>query len=356
MNRHTLSIVLFASILPPTFGQQCGDSFVTTFTGFVNDGGWVWTGIVQAGISEGGNPGYLVRSMPVQTDRPSFSSTQISPFSGDYRAALVTSVGIDLRTARVDASACARPLALVLETDNSTPSIPTDDAWVYFVTDHDVPCTGAGWHSYLVDVPSTSSTLPAGWLPDPGGSLGGDAAWNLVISNVTYVRWIFGDPTASYATHEWITEADNARIAWLRGPSSYCPAKINSKGCSAAIGWTGIPSATLVAPFFVRATQVINQKPGLLLYGDAPAEIPFQGGFLCVSAHLRRSTLLDSGGHPPPDDCSGFLWLDFNAWIRSGVDPLLVPGKTVYAQFWSRDPSSPSGTSLSNALRFTICP
>jgi len=55
-------------------------------------------------------------------------------------------------------------------------------------------------------------------------------------------------------------------------------------------------------------------------------------------------------------DCSGSYALDFNAWIGRGADPQLVGGAQVWGQFWSRDPQSPSGTGLSDAITFTICP
>jgi hypothetical protein len=48
--------------------------------------------------------------------------------------------------------------------------------------------------------------------------------------------------------------------------------------------------------------------------------------------------------------------LDFNARIQSGIDASLIAGAEAFTQYWSRDPQSPSATSLSNALRFVINP
>jgi hypothetical protein len=50
--------------------------------------------------------------------------------------------------------------------------------------------------------------------------------------------------------------------------------------------------------------------------------------------------------------------MDFNAWIQSGADPLLLAGKTVNGQYWFRDPQDPAGfgTGLTDALEFTIQP
>ena len=47
---------------------------------------------------------------------------------------------------------------------------------------------------------------------------------------------------------------------------------------------------------------------------------------------------------------------DFNLRVASGVDPLLASGRTVWAQYWSRDPATTSTTNLTDALEFTIGP
>ena len=66
-----------------------------------------------------------------------------------------------------------------------------------------------------------------------------------------------------------------------------------------------------------------------------------------------------SGSHGsalPAVDCSGNYSIDFNARIQSGIDPLLIPGQEVDAQFWSRDPASPTPVGLTNAISFPIAP
>jgi hypothetical protein len=50
----------------------------------------------------------------------------------------------------------------------------------------------------------------------------------------------------------------------------------------------------------------------------------------------------------------GVYTFDMNAWIQSGVDPLLVPGTACFTQYWSRDPASASTTGLSDGLTFVI--
>jgi hypothetical protein len=147
--------------------------------------------------------------------------------------------------------------------------------------------------------------------------------------------------------------------------ASYCTAKLNSLGCLPSIRWTGIPSATQGSGFFVRCKNVINNKPGLLLYGThGPASLPFQNGTLCIKTPVRRSLICQSGGHPfPAHDCSGLMTFDLNAFAVGalGGQPaaaLRIPGTTVNCQWWGSDTGfpSPANTMLSDGLQFVICP
>jgi hypothetical protein len=142
-------------------------------------------------------------------------------------------------------------------------------------------------------------------------------------------------------------------------PSIYCTAKVNSLGCTPSIASSGTPSASQGSGFTVRATDMISSTNGMLVYSTTgPLALPFQGGTLCVSPPIRRTTGQNSGGSPPNTDCTGQLQIDFNAWIASGVDPQLAAGTTVNGQFWGRDVHDPTGfgSSLSDAIEFSICP
>ena len=75
-----------------------------------------------------------------------------------------------------------------------------------------------------------------------------------------------------------------------------------------------------------------------------------------MATPTKRTPLQDSGGNPPPNDCSGVYAYDFNARIQSGVDANLTAGATVFAQYWSRDPGDPYTTGLTDAVSFTIQP
>jgi hypothetical protein len=80
-----------------------------------------------------------------------------------------------------------------------------------------------------------------------------------------------------------------------------------------------------------------------------------------MAALVRGGVLGDSSVVPPAsvpavNACSGTYSFDFNATIQSGADPDLVPGKTVYSQYWFRNPGSATGAGTSEALQFTIEP
>ncbi|MCC7011180.1 MAG: hypothetical protein IT454_01350 [Planctomycetes bacterium] len=137
-------------------------------------------------------------------------------------------------------------------------------------------------------------------------------------------------------------------------PQPYCTPKLSSAGCPPLIASFGNPSATSTGPFVVLCQQVVNQKVGLLFYGTSSHSAPFQGGTLCVGAPVRRTQLQSSGGSPIGNDCSGLYQYDFQARIQGGFDPQLVPGASIYSQWWFRDPQSPSTTGLSNGLHFVI--
>jgi hypothetical protein len=142
----------------------------------------------------------------------------------------------------------------------------------------------------------------------------------------------------------------------IPAPSSYCSAKTNSQGCTPAIGSSGTPSASSSAPFLVTASQVLNQKTGLLLYGYAQGSTPFQGGTLCISGGIKRTPAQNSGGNSGASDCSGTFAFDMNARTQSGIDPGLRPGIGVDAQYWYRDPADAFHTGLSDGLHFVIGP
>jgi len=133
---------------------------------------------------------------------------------------------------------------------------------------------------------------------------------------------------------------------------SYCAAPPSSEGCIAQMSAVGKPSATAPSPYFLNAGGVPNNKTGLLFYGFGPNNIPFYNGRLCVKGPLARTQAQNSGSGPLP--CTGSFTYDFNQRIQSGIDGSLLPGETVYTQYWFRDPVGEAA--LSDGYQFSILP
>jgi hypothetical protein len=133
-------------------------------------------------------------------------------------------------------------------------------------------------------------------------------------------------------------------------PVVYCTTKLNSQGCAPLVGWSGHPTITGLDDFVETAELVINNKNGLLFYGQSAAAIPFNGGTLCVGVPIKRTPGQNSAGNPPPNDCSGTF--DYH-WTDTELS-LFGAGTTVYTQWWYRDPLSTGGTGMTDALSFTV--
>lgn len=137
----------------------------------------------------------------------------------------------------------------------------------------------------------------------------------------------------------------------------YCTAKVNSLGCTPQIASIGLPSLSSPAPFLITASNVLNNKSGMLVYSLMSAATPFQGGTLCVASPLVRTSLVNSGGEIGVENCSGSHSYDMRARIQSGLDPNLRAGTTVYVQWLTRDLASQSGPlGLTAALGVSIGP
>ena len=143
---------------------------------------------------------------------------------------------------------------------------------------------------------------------------------------------------------------------WQTPSAVYCTAQINSLGCTGAMSFLGWPSATHGSGYYLNASNLRNQKSGLLFYGiNGRLSAPFGGGTMCVANPRVRTPLQNSNGNSSGNDCTGGMSFDFNAYIASAVNPALIAGVVVDAQYWTRDPGSlPGNTNLTDAVEFTI--
>jgi Tol biopolymer transport system component len=272
----------------------------------------------------------------------------------------------------------------------------TNNAMDIFLRDQttgaiDIVSRGAG--GVLGNGPSSSP-----WLDGPGTVLAFEsAATNLVANDVNGFLDVFTRDLAAGTNILWSTDFsgnqgngdsrqpsvsdDGCRLAYASrasnlvpsdlngtqdafarecsppGPANYCSGQVNSQGCYTAMTYNGTASASAGSGFQLAGYNLLNNKPGLLFYSTKGLQAqPFQGGTLCLAAPVRRTPVSNSGGNPPPDDCSGLLLFDFNAFIATGADPSLVECQRVWAQFWSRDPGipPPNSTNLTDAVTFVI--
>jgi hypothetical protein len=208
---------------------------------------------------------------------------------------------------------------------------------------------GGGEHYMLIEYDDAGSPIGEASY---SGFTSDDSSASGVAFGPTGVVFVTGDSAGFGTQQDVVTLRYDVGVV-----SVYCTAKSSSIGCLPAIAWTGTPSATSGTPFLISASAVISNKSGILAYGkNGPAQVPFQGGTLCMAPPILRTTLQSSGGTPPPSNCSGKFSFDFNAYIASGKDPALAPGQQVNTQYWFRDPGDPFGSGLSNALGFTIQP
>lgn len=220
------------------------------------------------------------------------------------------------------------------------------------------------WEDYSIG--ATSPRIRARLFNAQANALGDD----FVVNDNPSVGAVLPSPAMNSSATEYViawegpgpsptfgTDLYARRFLSTTGPQTYCSAKMNSLGCTPAIGYSGSPSAT-AGSFQITATNVLNRKTSLLLYSYDSAFTPYQGSVACLALPFKRGPAQNSGGSATGNDCTGALSIDFNTIIRSGSDPRLVPGTTVNARWLYSDPQDPTGfaTGFSNALRFAICP
>ncbi len=207
-----VAFVLFAPVLAAPITTT---TTAETFDGTLDQATWR-LGTLDAIVADGGNPGAYLRNTQFDSavPTPSYVGPLPSPFFGNYRAANVSSLGLDVivyaASVGVDNK---RPISLVLTSDMGTPSDPTDDCDAYVVGTRNVPRPGTMWRSFDFKIPSSETLLPRGWVIRGGcAGLTGNDAWNAVITNVTHVSFPFADPNTLWYFQVWDLGIDNVRV------------------------------------------------------------------------------------------------------------------------------------------------
>ncbi|MCB9913534.1 MAG: hypothetical protein H6828_00125 [Planctomycetes bacterium] len=339
------------------------------FTNQTNDGAWevYWSNYNQIWAG-GGNPGYYLRLDTTGGSQTChfleiFPTSWPAGFSGDWRAAGVTGVGLDVNELLGPTSASGE-WRVRIGNDNNTPSDTSDDCWVEFVPPVATP-QGTGWFAYDFAVPTASPTLPAGW--DFGGScgVGGDAVWNAVIQDVDYWRVrLDTNPLAFCQFNHWTLGVDNLRVV---GPShaSYCfgdgsgtacpcgnagaPGEgcQNSSGAGAQLAASGSGGVTQDDLVFDGA-QLLPGQPALLFAGvnavNGGNGTVFGDGLRCAGGSVVRL------GVRVPNASGQATWgpglAASGGWSA---------GDTRHFQGWYRDPSgSPCGSAFNLTHGVTV--
>lgn len=171
------------------------------------------------------------------------------------------------------------------------------------------------------------------------------------------------DSLATYYFHvRAVDTLGNASATVHAGPYSVmsaggwqtCVGKLNSQNCVPAMSFSGRLSATAQDDLHLTASNVVNNKTGLLFWGFYETAVPFQGGTKCVGGVTLRSALLQSGGSASGSDCSGTFDFAFTRAYAASYG-WTAPGSVVFAQYWYRDPQSSFGTGLSDATAIVMC-
>jgi len=164
-----------------------------------------------------------------------------------------------------------------------------------------------------------------------------------------YADIVFGANDAPFGAGEAYVH-----LGHVAAPTIYCTAKVNSLGCTPQVATQGVPSLSIADSFYVTASQVLNNKSGILFWGTASNSAPFKGGTMCVQTPVKRTPIQSSNGNASGTDCSGTYSFHFShAYMASKG---LNAGTSVYAEYWSRDVASSFGVGLTDAAAFDVVP
>jgi len=209
--------IVFAFVLAVPAAAAPTTTISETFDGTLDQATWR-LGTLDLIEPDGGNPGAYLHNPQFDSavPTPAYVGALPSPFFGDYRAANVTTLGLDVIVYAASIGVeNRRPISLVLASDMGTPDDPSDDCEVYTVGNKSVPRPGSAWRSFDFRVPASSTTLPTGWtVRGACAGLTASDAWNAVLTNVTRVSFPLSDPDTFWYFQVWDLGIDNVRIGF----------------------------------------------------------------------------------------------------------------------------------------------
>lgn len=219
-SKRIASIVFATSVLAIPTRAASTTTVTETFDESLDQVTWR-LGTLDEIAPDGGSPGAYLHNPEFDSavPTPSFVGPMPSPFFGDYRAAGVVSLGLDVNVFSASFGVDKRrPISVVLGSDMGTPDDPTDDCEVYLVGSKSVPRPGSGWRPYDFRIPSDKTALPAGWtVRGACAGLDPDASWNAVLTNVTRVTFPFADPDTLWFFQIWDLGIDSIRVTTATG-------------------------------------------------------------------------------------------------------------------------------------------
>ena len=284
------------------------------FDGGSNEGSWeIWWNQHNQVWAGGGNPDFYLR-----LDNPStlltchfleiFPTVWPAGFSGDWRAAGVESVGLDVNILQGPAYGQPADWTIRIAKDTGVAGDTADDCYVEFVVS-ELPPQFPGWQAFDFAVPSSSPTLPLGWTFGGSCGLTPDAVWNAVITDVDYWRVKMDtDPNAFRLFWDWDMGVDNLRVSTTLptgycfgdGTATACPcgnAGAAGEGCanSTGSGGTLVPGGNVSAAadaLTLTAGQLPAGQPALLFSGlnavNGGAGVIFGDGLRCAGGGVVR--------------------------------------------------------------------
>lgn len=210
-------ILLVASFLAcKALAQGQPTECITTFEQGRNQPGWNWGTWHSAVEENGGNPGAFLRDASLVTDLPQLVTINAgSCYSGDLKAKGTSLFQFNLKayTFGEESSEPLRAVTLVLWHDNGTPSDYGDDWGAYHVGSQSLHIPASeeqSWGEYGFFIPYKEQSLPAGWTFFRRKDT--ELDWNKLISNVSAMSLLLGDPRVRYDVRSWDIALDNVLL------------------------------------------------------------------------------------------------------------------------------------------------